>query len=184
LVIEQSGSMSPRAPALAAILTGLCALAAPLPARADNGPVIVIPSRPGVPVIIHGYDASYAVVEGDWGLARPGHGAVTVIGGHPLRPNHVYSPRNSYHPRYGRAPARGRNEVEPPPDQPLPDPPESFSRSWSTSSEFLPVADAPQALRYRAQPQEPSGGDPLPATINDPQPYSPPIVVVPRIRRP
>ena len=95
--------------------------------------MIVIPSRPGVPVVINGRDASYAVVEGDWGLARPGIG-VTVIGGHPLLPNHVYAPRNSYLPSYGRAPLRGRNEVEPPPDRPLPEPAESFSRSWSTSS--------------------------------------------------
>ena len=45
------------------------------PARAEGeGPVIVIPSRPGVPVVINGRDASYAVVEGDWGLSRPGAG--------------------------------------------------------------------------------------------------------------
>src|SRR6478609_5478051 len=100
---------------------------APAPVRADSGPVIVIPSRPGIPVIINGRDASYAVVEGDWGLSRPGFVAVTVIGGSPLLPNPVYTRRNSYHPKYGRAPVRGRNEIEPAADRALPDAAESFS---------------------------------------------------------
>ena len=108
---------------------------APAPVRADNGPVIVIPSRPGIPVIINGRDASYAVVEGDWGLFRPGAAPVTVTGGSPVLPNEVYRRRNSYIPKYGRAPERGRYEVEPPADRALPEPAESFSREWSTSSD-------------------------------------------------
>ena len=40
-------------------------------ARSADAPVFVIPGKPGVPVIINGYDASYSVVEGDWGLDRP-----------------------------------------------------------------------------------------------------------------
>ena len=107
-----------------------------LPAHAgDEGPVIVIPSRPGIPVIINGRDASYAVVEGDWGLSRPGAVPVIVIGGSPVLPNEVYRRRNSYIPKYGRAPERGRYEVEPPADRALPEPAESFSREWSTSSD-------------------------------------------------
>jgi len=113
---------------------------APAPVRADNGPVIVIPSRPGVPVIINGRDASYAVVEGDWGLSRPGAVPVTVYGGSPVLPNEVYRRRNSYIPRYGRAPERGRYEVEPAADRALPDEPESYSRSWSTSSDVTAPA--------------------------------------------
>lgn len=120
---------------MAIAVSGLAASAV-APVRADTGPVIVIPSRPGVPVIINGRDASWAVVEGDWGLARPGHGVVTVIGGARVVPNTVYRDRNAYHPRYGRAPERGRNEVEPPVDRPLPDPAESFNRSWSSSSDM------------------------------------------------
>ena len=108
---------------------------APAPVRADSGPVIVIPSRPGIPVIINGRDASYAVVEGDWGLSRPGAVPVIVIGGSPVLPNEVYRRRNSYIPKYGRAPERGRYEVEPPADRALPEPAESFSREWSTSSD-------------------------------------------------
>ncbi len=150
----------------AVALAGFAALAT-APARAEGeGPVIVIPSRPGVPVVINGRDASYAVVEGDWGLSRPGAVPVTVIGGSPILPNPVYTRRNSYHPKYGRAPERGRNEVEPPADRALPDPAESFSRSWSTSSD----------------------ADTVPATITDPatfpQNFNPPIIVDPRRRRP
>jgi hypothetical protein len=115
--------------------------------KADEGPVIVVPSRPGVPVIINGVDASYAVVEGDWGLARPGAGRVTVIGGSPVLPNSVYGPRYPYLPRYGRAPARGRMEIEPPANRRLPKPAESYHRSWSSSS------------------------DPAPATITDPETF-------------
>jgi hypothetical protein len=37
-------------------------------ALAGGGFSIVIPGKPGVPIIINGVDASYAVVEGDWGL--------------------------------------------------------------------------------------------------------------------
>ena len=42
-------------------------------------------------------------------------------------------------------PERGRNEIEPAADRALPDPAESFSRSWSTSSDVTPVNDAPRA---------------------------------------
>ena len=150
----------------AVALAGFAALATSSARAEGEGPVIVIPSRPGVPVVINGRDASYAVVEGDWGLSRPGAVPVTVIGGSPILPNPVYTRRNSYHPKYGRAPERGRNEVEPPADRPLPDPAESFSRSWSTSSDT----------------------DTVPATITDPatfpQNFNPPIIVDPRRRRP
>ena len=154
------------------------------PVRAgDTGPVIAIPSRPGVPIVINGRDASYAVVEGDWGLARPGAVPVTVIGSSPLRPNSVYEPRNSYHPRYGRAPVRGRNETEPPPNRELPEPAESFSRNWSSSSSDV---QPPAARLNRPQPSNSSssGSDALPATITDPETfYQPDIVVSPSDRR-
>lgn len=171
--------MSTRYRYFVASLMGLAVFVAAVPARAHDGPVIAIPSRPGVPIIINGVDASYAVVEGDWGLSRPSIG-ITVIGGRPLAPSRIYRPRDSYHPRYGRAPLRGRNEVEPPPDRALPEPAESFSRSWSTSSDLRPAYDLPSPVPARAQQgDEP----PVPPTIHDPQPYDPPTVVVPRGRR-
>ncbi|MEA3027522.1 MAG: hypothetical protein QOF91_2807 [Alphaproteobacteria bacterium] len=176
-----------RVPALiAVVLAGLAAFA-PAPARADSGPVIVIPSRPGVPVVINGRDASYAVVEGDWGLSRPGAGQITVIGGSPILPNAVYTRRNSYHPKYGRAPERGRNEIEPAADRALPDPAESFSRSWSTSSDVTPASDMGRPASGPAQPLNSHDADNAPATITDPQTFNqdfiPSISVEQRRRR-
>ena len=48
------------------------------PALAQRAPVIVIPGKPGVPVYINGIDASWAVVEGEFGLDRPGEVTPTV----------------------------------------------------------------------------------------------------------
>jgi hypothetical protein len=165
------------------LVLGLAALAATAPARAgDEGPVIVIPSRPGIPVVINGVDASYAVVEGDWGLARPGAVPVTVYGGSPLWPNAVYSRRNSYHPRYGRPPPRGRMEIEPPADRALPDPAESFSRSWSTSSD-VKTRSRPRRPPHHSEPSDWDHED-VPATITDPatfpKNFNPPVVIDPR----
>jgi len=178
--------MLPRAAAfVAVIVSGLAGLAAAAPARAEGGPVIAIPTRPGVPVVINGRDASYAVVEGDWGLYRPGAVPITVIGDAPLQPNYVYQQRSAYHPKFGHAPPSGRNEVEPPPDHPLPEPAESYYRSWSTSSDAAPPANQSPPQWRPVQPYERPGIDTVPPTINDPQPYDPPTVVVPRnLRRP
>lgn len=154
-------------------------LAAPAPARADMGAVFVVPSRPGVPIAINGRDASWSVVEGDVGLARPGHLTPVVIGGgRPLPPRRAYD-RVHYFPRYGTAPARGRNEVEPGPHRVMPEPAESYHRSWSASSQL-------NGYRYDQTPDGrqqsyQAGSEPLPATIDDGQPQMPPpIVVVPR----
>ncbi|HYI27126.1 MAG TPA: hypothetical protein VD863_04665, partial [Bradyrhizobium sp.] len=129
-----------------------------------------------------GRDASYAVVEGDWGLSRPGAVAITVIGGSPILPNSVYTRRNSYHPKYGRAPERGRNEVEPAGDRALPDPAESFSRSWSTSSDITPASNTPRS--GRTQPGHSTDPDYVPPTITDPETYpqnfTPSVIIDPR----
>ena len=50
----------------------VCAVFGATAAMPIQGPVLVIPGRPGIPVVINGYDASYTIVEGDWGLSRPG----------------------------------------------------------------------------------------------------------------
>ncbi len=82
-----------------------------LTAFADSGPVIVIPGRPGVPIVINGVDASYAVVEGDWGLAKNIHVQPTVYGGALRRSR---SAVGHYYPSNGRMPGYGRFEIEPP----------------------------------------------------------------------
>jgi len=104
-------------------------------ALAGGGFEIVIPGRPGVPVIINGVDASYAVVEGDWGLGKGTHVEPTVYGGRYVDP----VPRvGHYYPSAGRMPGYGRLEVEPPANRRLP-PAESYHQSWSAQSAPLPA---------------------------------------------
>ena len=123
-------------------------------AYAQTGPVIVIPGKPGVPVIIDGVIADGAVVYGDWGLARPGHGDLLIEG--PI----VFSApldQRGYYPATGRMPRLGRYEIDPPhKHRPRPT---SFYRDWSAGSEFrAPITEYP--------PFEP-----------------PPVIVAPRERR-
>ena len=127
---------------VAIALLAFCVVAVGSAARADSAPAFVVPGRTAGPIVINNYDARWAVVEGDWGLSRPGHGTQTVIGG-----RYVGPPRGSirgYHPTSGQRPGQGRHEVEPPADRELPTPAENFSRSWSTtSSQPVPPADLP-----------------------------------------
>ena len=71
-------------------------------AHAASEPVIVVPGRPGVPVIINGVDATAAVVYGDWGLFRPG--APVVIEGRTWPPAWGPEPPH-YFPATGRTSA-------------------------------------------------------------------------------
>lgn len=121
-------------------------------ALADTAPVLVIPGRPGVPIIINGVDASYAVVEGDWGLSKNVHVTPTVYGGRYVDPDpHV----GHYYPSAGHQPGYGRLEIEPPANRRLPQPAESYHQSWSAQSTPQP-----------AQPEVPF--------------YPPPIIVAPQ----
>lgn len=105
-------------------------------ALADSSPVLVIPGRPGVPIIINGVDASYAVVEGDWGLGKSVHVTPTVYGGRAVEPA---PPVGHYYPSAGHEPGYGRLEIEPPANRALPQPAESFHQSWSAQSTPQPV---------------------------------------------
>jgi hypothetical protein len=140
-----------RAALIAAVL-----IASTLPSLADGaGAVLVIPGRPGVPVPINGLDASYAVVEGDWGLARGIQNVpVHVYGGH------LYPPPpevGHYFPSSGKIPGYGRLEITEPDHGKLPREAESYYHSWSAQS-------APPA---RPVPQNP-----------------PPLIVAPQINGP
>jgi hypothetical protein len=121
-------------------------------ALADGAPVIVIPGRPGVPIIINGVDASYAVVEGDWGLGKGVHVQPTVYGGRYVDPALNVG---HYYPSASRQPGYGRLEIEPPTNRRLPQPAESYHQSWSSQSTPQPV-----------QPEVPF--------------YPPPIIVAPQ----
>ena len=121
-----------RAAFVLAILIGMTCTAL----AGGNGPYIVIPGRPGVPIIINGVDASYSVVEGDWGLGKGIHVQPTVYGGRFVDPEpHV----GHYYPSSGHAPGYGRLEIEPPGK---PRPAESFHQSWSVESMPQPAQPA------------------------------------------
>lgn len=115
-----------------------------LPSLAGEGFDLVIPGRPGVPVIINGVDASYAVVEGDFGLGKGVHMQPTVYGG---RYVDVEPSVGHYYPSLGHMPGYGRLEVEPPADRKLPHPAPSYNRSWSAQS-APPQAQQPQVPLY------------------------------------
>ena len=143
-----------RAGIVLAILIGTA-----LPAYAGEGFDIVIPGRPGVPIIINGVDVSYAVVEGDFGLGQGYHRQPTVYGGRYVEgePNVGH-----YYPSLGRKPGYGRLEIEPPANRILPKPGPSYHQSWSAES-------APP------KPQPPAAEVPL---------YPPPVIVAPQERVP
>jgi len=114
-----------------AILAGMTSAAS-----AGGGFDIVVPNRPGVPIIINGVDASYAVVESAMGLARNESMVPTVYGGRPIDP---VPNVDHYYPSLGHMPGYGRLEVEPPANRRLPQPAESYHQSWSAQSAPLPA---------------------------------------------
>jgi len=122
------------------LFLALCAasMAGAMPARAQTGPVIVIPGKAGVPVMINGVIADGAVVYGDWGLARPGHGELVIEG--PLAFAAPWDERG-YYPATGRVPRAGRHEIDSRKIRPRPT---NFRRDWSAASEFrAPVTEYP-----------------------------------------
>jgi hypothetical protein len=169
---------------LALVAGGLFAAVA-APARAEGmEPVIVVPGRPGVPVMFWGRDISYAVVEGDWGLARPGQVAPTVVQEGWASP--IYGAPAPYFPRTGHRPRSGRLEVIPPANRRLPRPAQTYYRDWMSLPDTSPVTilppyDPPPVIvaprignRFRsgpATPAPPGGATPVP--IRPPIPYNP-----------
>jgi hypothetical protein len=138
------------------VYAALLLVASVAPAFAQREPEIVIPGKLGVPVFINGVDASWGVVEGEFGLDRPGAMAPTVI----YRPLAVSAPYfvPGYFPRTGRRPGYGRLEILPPANRKLPPPAPSYSRSWSSESE--------------------------PGLVTEYPPYnSPPVVITPKFGR-
>jgi hypothetical protein len=107
-----------------------------LSAFAGGGFDIVIPGRPGVPIIINGIDASYAVVEGEWGLGKNEQVQPTVYGGRYADPEPNVG---HYYPSLGHRPGYGRLEIEPPANRKLPQPAESYHQSWSAQSAPQPT---------------------------------------------
>jgi hypothetical protein len=115
---------------------------------ASDGFNVVIPARPGIPVIINGVDASYGVVEGEFGLGKGVNNQPTVYGGR-------------YDPSLGQRPGYGRLEIEPPANRPLPQPAASYHESWSAHSAPLPATSPPEVPAYPPPVimAPPTGGD-------------------------
>jgi hypothetical protein len=115
------------------------------PALAQNGGmVIVVPGRPDVPVLMNGVDVSWAVIEGEFGLSRPGLVNPIVIYRPWLVAVSAYGPAASgprFFPSTGKQPGYGRLEIEPSPDRPLPPPAQSYRKSWSSQSAPGPATD-------------------------------------------
>lgn len=89
--------------------------------------------------MINGQDVSYAVLEGDWGLASRIHVQPTVYGGGwngPYKP-----PVGHYYPHTGHMPGIGRLEIETPSHQ-LPQA-ESFYRGWGIESQPTAPTSSP-----------------------------------------
>jgi hypothetical protein len=129
--------MRARLPAILAVLG--VSIAAGAAARAQTGPVIVVPGKVGVPVTINGMIVDGAIVYGDWGLARPGHGELIIEG--PIAfAAPAWSP--GYFPSTGHAPRVGRQEVEPPQKRrPVNT---NYHREWSSQSDTTrPVTEYP-----------------------------------------
>lgn len=124
-----------RAVCILAVLVGM-----PLGASANDGVSVVIPVRAGVPIIINGIDASYAVVEGDWGLAKNVHVQPTIYGGRWIG---AASRVGHYYPSAGKMPGYGRLEREPPAHRASRPRAESYGRSWSAQSGPPAVAEIP-----------------------------------------
>jgi hypothetical protein len=132
-------------------------------AGADTEPVIVVPGRPDVPVIINGVDVRGAVIEGDWGLARGSIGLTIIKPWVPIHPYGRWAPgslrhwgwkhreralwspeqRGGFYPRTGRPPPVGRLEIVPPADRELPPPAEYYQRYFGVESAPLPATIAP-----------------------------------------
>jgi hypothetical protein len=106
------------------------------PALCQRAPEIVVPGRSDVPILMDGVDVSWAVIEGDFGLDRPGEMTPTVIYRlHPILLPYDFhgSQEPGYFPQAGRRPGYGRLEVTPR-HRRLPQPAPRYYRSWSADS--------------------------------------------------
>jgi hypothetical protein len=123
------------------LLSGWVFATAPALADSDSGIVLAVPGRPDVPVFVNplGIDASFQVVEGDFGLNKPAQANAHTIG-----PPVIVQPgaRRFFFPHDDSMPGYGRYEIAPP-RQSRPQHPQSINRSWGAASDPLPADTGP-----------------------------------------
>jgi len=129
---------------------GLIAASLVAPAVAQNEPLLVMRGHPGAPVLLYGVDISGAVIEGEFGLNRPGQVAPTIIMPfwriyrfYAVAPAGYFPSIPGYFPSIGRGPRYGRLAVIPPPFGRLPTPAAPFYREWESSPVLPPVPHEP-----------------------------------------
>ncbi len=122
------------------------------PARADHAPTLVVPGRTPAPIIVNGEDVGWTVIEGDWGLYRPGHVSPVVYG----YPAPIYVPAaGGCYPVTGRPPRYGRLEGRMRGTRRGSAPAEPYFRSWSADSlaapaHYYPTFDPPRIIKAPA----------------------------------
>ncbi|EJW09717.1 hypothetical protein A33M_1028 [Rhodovulum sp. PH10] len=135
------------------LVAAAVALALPVPpaAASDNAPSFVVPGRVDVPVYIDGRNAAWSVVEGDWGLYRPGWVPPTVIRPLCCVPRASRRPVRHWYPAavdYSVAEVRARLKRDWRPPKPGP----AYHQSWEANSDdapstiMPPVYDVPDVL--------------------------------------
>jgi hypothetical protein len=121
------------------LLVAACIAGGGVAMASETGPVIVIPGRAGVPVMLNGQDVSYAVVEGDWGLNRPSQTDPVVIYRYFPPPPPYSQPPAHYFPTGGPPPRLGRKEADDiRPTSPNNPAPTQF-REWGARSDPTPA---------------------------------------------
>ena len=135
----------------------LAILVGTAPAAFAQGFEIVVPNRPGVPIVVNGVEVNYSVLEGSFGLGKGVNNQPTIYGGRPVPPEPEVG---HYYPTLGLKPAYGRLEIEPPANRKLPQPAESYHQSWGAQS----------------APNPPT----LPTTQPEVPFYPPPVILAPR----
>jgi hypothetical protein len=110
------------------------------PAAFAEGFEIVVPTHPGVPIVVNGIDVSYAVLEGGFGLGKGVNNQPTIYGGRVAEPE---PPVGHYYPSLGTRPGYGRLEIEPPSNRRLPQPAESYHQFWGAQSMPVPAQSSP-----------------------------------------
>ena len=146
----------------AVICCGWMFCVAPAHAESDGGGFVVIPGRPDVPVIVnpYGFDASYTVIEMEFGLNKPAQNNTQIIVGPPGEAGSGFeAPRRFYFPHAENAPAYGRLEAPPRPGGRVTQTPQSYNRSWGAASDPLPASTDP-AYPMTIEPYVGVGGGP------------------------